>query len=208
MLSVILWVHVLAGMLSLISGLIVFISRKGDKLHVLLGWLYSFFMFIVFVSGTYVSVLKDNLFLLLIGFFSFYMVHSGIQVNRFRESGRVGVLDRIFVVFYALIFLFIISISFLVSLKNNWTPAIILAVFGGLGASMSFTDIKIYFLKKEFSQKALIKDHIGKMCGSYIAAFTAFAVNNIHFIPSIIIWLAPTLFGTLLIIKFSKPYRE
>lgn len=90
MVSAILWVHVLAGMLSLISGLIVFISRKGDKLHVLLGWLYSFSMFVVFVSATYISVLKNNLFLLLIGFFSFYMVHSGIRVNRFRQTSQVA----------------------------------------------------------------------------------------------------------------------
>lgn len=94
------------------------------------------------------------------------------------------------------------------ALKGNWNSSIILGVFGAIGVFLSFTDLRIFLLRKEFSQKALIKEHIGKMSGSYIAAFTAFAVNNIHFLPSIIIWLAPTLFGTLLIIKFSKPYRE
>lgn len=144
----------------------------------------------------------------MIGFFSFYLVHSGIRVNRFRLTGLVSTIDKIFVVFYALVFFLIVSLSFLTALKSNWTPAIILGVFGAVGASLSYTDIKIYLLRKAFSQKALIKDHIGRMSGSYIAATTAFLVNNVYFLPPLILWLGPTLIGTLIIGWFSKPYKD
>lgn len=48
MIREILWVHVGAGILSLLLGLGVFILRKGDSIHVRAGKLYALMMFIIF----------------------------------------------------------------------------------------------------------------------------------------------------------------
>ncbi|MFN4880994.1 MAG: hypothetical protein ACK5CD_05075 [Bacteroidota bacterium] len=46
------------------------------------------------------------------------------------------------------------------------------------------------------------------MTGSYIATTTAFLVVNIQLTPMWIIWLGPTLLGTILIIYYTRTYRS
>lgn len=208
MIREILWVHVGAGILSLLLGLGVFILRKGDSIHVRAGKLYALMMFIVFVTATYVSIVKHNVFLLLIGFFSFYLVHSGLRVNNFRKTRLVNSSDKFYTVAYALVFVIILFIAFWFMMRSNWNTAIILLVFGATGAAQCWKDVRIYFLKKEMGSSALMRDHIGKMSGSYIAAITAFLVNNVDFLPPLVVWLSPTILGTIVIIYFSKPYRN
>jgi hypothetical protein len=43
------------------------------------------------------------------------------------------------------------------------------------------------------------------MTGSDIAAITAFAGSNIHFLPMVVIWLLPTVIG--MIIYYNKRYE-
>lgn len=208
MLEMILWIHVGAGILSLLFGLIVFILKKGDRRHVQIGNIYSLMMFVVFITATYVSIVKNNIFLLLIGFFSFYLVHSGLRVNAFRKTKTVRISDKFLTSIYAFLFAIILLFSFLEMINKKWGIAVILLVFGGTGAAQCFKDVRIYFLKKEMTSSALMRDHIGKMSGSYIAAITAFAVNNVSFLPPLIVWLSPTLLGTIAIVYFSRPYRD
>lgn len=208
MVDKVLIVHVGAGILSLLSGLLVFMLPKGGHNHTLTGKIYAVMMFAVFLTATYVSILKENLFLLLIGFFSFYLVHSGIQVNSFRKERIIKPLNKLFTACYALIFCGILLVSIVLALKSNWSMSIILAVFGITGVLQCTKDIRLYFLRKEYSVNALMKDHIGKMSGSYIAAVTAFLVNNVQFLPSLMVWLGPTFIGTIIIVRFSKPYKD
>ncbi|MES2516350.1 MAG: hypothetical protein V4580_19505 [Bacteroidota bacterium] len=54
-----------------------------------------------------------------------------------------------------------------------------------------------------------LKKHIGNMCGSYIGAITAFTVNQSSHIPvsPIILWLAPTVIITPIIICELKKIK-
>jgi hypothetical protein len=42
------------------------------------------------------------------------------------------------------------------------------------------------------------------MCGAYIASLTAFLVVNVKILPSLIVWLLPTMVITPLIFIWSK----
>jgi ABC-type enterochelin transport system permease subunit len=107
-----------------------------------------------------------------------------------------------------MVFVIILLLAVWFIFLSSWDTAIILLVFGATGAAQCWKDVRIYFLKKEMSSSALMRDHIGKMSGSYIAAITAFLVNNVDFLPPLVVWLSPTILGTMVIIRFSKPYRN
>jgi len=198
--------HVFAGILSLVSGLLVFVLAKGTKFHIRIGKVYYLAMLLVFLTSIYVSITKGNWFLLLIGIFSFYLVQSGLRMNRFRTLKTSGPLDKIRVFSYGLAFLTMIVLALLV-FNSSTTLAIILLVFGIIGFSLIRLDFRYFILNKPSPDpKVYFREHIGRMTGSYIAAFTAFLVNNIHFMHPLVTWLGPTVIGFGVIWYFSKPY--
>lgn len=207
-LQLILWIHVIAGALALITGLFSFLLKKGGKGHVNFGKIYYFAMTIVFITSIYVSFMKNNVFLLLIGFFSYYLVYTGILYNRVRMVTKTAIVDYLRIFFFTLCFAAMIGIGVFAILKGNYSLSIVLMVFGSIGARLSYLDIQFFILKKARTQKNhWMKDHIGRMTGSYIAAFTAFAVNNIQFLPPLVIWLAPTVLGFGVIFYYNRKYR-
>jgi uncharacterized membrane protein len=208
MIELILWIHVFAGAITLITGLIVFIAKKGGSLHRKIGRYYYFAMTIVFITSIYVSLLKDNIFLLLVGFFSYYLVYTGIKYHKTRVVHATSPNDYIRVIFFSLCFLAMLVIAAIAILKTNYALGIVLLVFGSIGSRLAYLDIQFFLLKKKREKEnSWMKDHIGRMTGSYIAAFTAFAVNNIHFLPTLAIWLFPTVLGTMVIIYYNRKYK-
>lgn len=205
MIEPILPIHVAFGILALLSGLVLLLLFKGGKRHRVLGWLYVICMTGIFITSVYVSLVKSNIFLLLVGFFSFYLVHSGV---RYRYVAKTGVLffDKVFTVIYGLIYFFLVGYALLGFYAGNTGLGIVLLAFGLIGLSLWKNDFRLYILGQKERIKFWLNEHIGRMIGSYISAVTAFAVNNIQFEPSYLIWLAPTIVGTPLIIYFTKKY--
>ena len=205
----VLTVHVIAGILSLLTGLLVFILKKGTPLHVRIGKAYYAAMTIVFVSSVYVSALKNNVFLLLIGIFSYYLVYTGILYNRNRSAEKLNTWNYTRILFFALIFLSMLIYGTYALFIGAQSLGIILFVFGGIGAFLSRIDIVFYIFKKqEVKTNFSVRSHLGRMTGSYIAAVTAFAVNNIHFLPTVVIWLLPTVLGFILISYYDRKYAR
>ncbi len=75
---------------------------------------------------------------------------------------------------------------------TNSTYAIILWVFGALGARLSYGNLKIFQRGGARGKERLVQ-HFSSMIGATIAAVTAFVVTNIHIQPVIILWLGPTI---------------
>lgn len=205
MIEPILLIHVVFGVLALLSGLVLLILFKGGKQHRVLGWIYFASMLGVFVTSVYVSVVKSNVFLLLVGFFSFYLVHSGIRYRFVAKSGTTF-LDKLFTIVYGVIYLGLIGYALYGFYVGNTGLGIVLFAFGLIGVSLWKNDFKLYVLNQKERIKFWLNEHIGRMIGSYISAVTAFAVNNIQFEPNFIVWLTPTLIGTPLIVYFTKKY--
>jgi uncharacterized membrane protein len=200
-------VHVIAGALSLLTGLLVYLLKKGTSLHIRIGKIYYLAMSVVFITSIYVSLMKNNAFLFLIGIFSYYLVYTGILYNRNRSVGKTGPMDFIRILFFAIIFVSMILFGLYCLISGASGLGIILLVFGGIGGMLAKTDIYVYLLKKEVDKPNFwIRSHLGRMTGSYIAAVTAFAVNNIHFLPPIVIWLLPTAIGFFLIYFYDRKY--
>lgn len=207
--KIVLSVHVIAGILSLLTGLLIFILKKGTSLHVNIGKTYYAAMTIVFVSSVYVSALKNNIFLLLVGIFSYYLVYTGILYNRNRTIEKMNAWNYSRIIFFAIIFLAMLIYGIYALIGGAYALGVILLVFGGIGGQLSKTDITFYVLKKENTAKNFaVRSHLGRMTGSYIAAVTAFAVNNIHFLPTVVVWLLPTVLGFGLISFYDRKYAR
>ena len=207
MVDILLFIHVLAGIVALITGLMIFLLKKGTVLHVNIGTIYAYMMYLTFITGTVVSIIHSNLFLLTVGFFSFYMVLTGVRYNRIRSVAMVKGLDKFITVFFAICFLFMFSLGVFAFMKGVNGLGIILTVFTAIGVSLLRHDFS-FFLRKRQPKEHLFwkREHIGRMIGSYIAATTAFAVNNIHIEPDFITWLLPTALGIPLIIVYTKKH--
>lgn len=70
-------IHVVAASISLISGTIQMLRQKGDVFHKNIGIYFFFGMLFTGISGILMSLIHLNLFLLIIGIFTIYMVATG-----------------------------------------------------------------------------------------------------------------------------------
>lgn len=205
----ILMAHVFAGIISLLSGVLVFVLKKGTPYHVRIGKLYNIAMLIVFLTAIYVSIVKQNWFLLLIGLFSYYLVLSGIRFNQLAVKKQANWYDKFRSIFYAVVFGTMVLWGVTCIIKGNYPLGILLMSFGVIGSFLAYSELGYFVFKvKELSPNVCMREHVGRMTGSFIAAFTAFAVNNIHFLPPLVIWLAPTFFGFILIAYYSRRYKK
>lgn len=191
--------HVISGLTSLITGLIAIVSKKGKRIHRTTGITYFYSMLIVCLSAISISLLKNNIFLLHVGIFSFAMVYNGYKSIK-NKSLYPDILDWI-----VLIIGLVNSIIMISSLK------IILIVFGIIGASLCYSDIKIFIsiiMKKELPKNQWLLRHLGMMLGGYISTLSAFIVVNIQYTEyPLIPWLAPTIIGTPLIAYWTSKYK-
>jgi uncharacterized membrane protein len=77
--DILLPIHILAGSLALIFSAIAVSSAKGKKLHVFSGKAYVWCMAAIFLTALPMAIISDNIFLLLIALFSFYLAFAGMR---------------------------------------------------------------------------------------------------------------------------------
>jgi len=188
--QILLIAHIVLGAIALIAGGVAAFSKKGNNFHRKSGKIFAVSMLLCALAAIALSTLKPNPFLFGIGLFTIYLVGSGwIWSFRTRQKLKESVAKYIgiFGLFAAAYLLFI-------SFSGNGVN-VVSAVFGSLMLVLSSTDI----FRKLPPHKNMAR-HGGRMGGAYIAAFTAFLVVNIDFLPPLMVWLLPTAIGTPLII--------
>lgn len=205
-------VHILAGATALVTGLLAMLTIKGGKAHRLNGKLYFWSMAIIFITSVYMALFKDMLFFVLIAFFSFQAAFNGYRIlylKKINQGQKAGMLDYIGIVVGGLAAVTMLYLGIV-----NWTArndaAIILLVFGVFYALGVWNEYRKF--KKPPTEKMFwLYKHLGQMGGAYIATTTAFLVNNsrfFSFIPAVVLWLAPTAIGVVLITVVLKKYRK
>lgn len=215
MTTFILILHILCGFSALLSGTVAIFTKKGKGRHVKTGQIYLWSMTAVGITALYLSMVRPNIFLLLISIFSFYMTWSGYRAIHWKNRP----MDTIPYVFN-LALTVAVALSGLVMIGvpvANWAginiaPVIsrfstILLVFGIINTGMAGLDLINLFRPSRSSKFWWMYQHIGRMGGAFIATVTAFVVVNITFLPDLIVWLAPTIVGTPLISWAVRKYR-
>lgn len=198
--------HIVAGMVSLVAGLLALLLRKGKGPHAKAGTVFFWAMLTVCGSATSIYFIRGNVFLLLIGLFSFYMVFTGwrsVQIRRLQSPSLLP--DQIAAVLAANVGGWMIGQALLGNGKL-WQMSL---VFGSILMSMAWSDVQQYFFRDiGLLRDALLVKHISRMMGGLIAAITAFLVVNVQIGSATwLLWLLPTALLTPLIVYHSRRTR-
>ena len=193
-------IHIAAGFIALLTGLIAIVAKKGQKVHRIVGKIYFWSMLIVAGSAAFMSLIKDLSFFLMLSMFAFYASYAGFRAIR-NKTRRANWLDWLTVAGA------IVTSLFMVTSGN-----VILIVFGTIFGSLTILDARDFLHKEPFTVKSKrwLAVHIGRMMTAYIATTTAFIVVNLSSIVpenlNVFVWLAPTAMGTPIIFYFVNKY--
>ena len=212
-LTLFLILHVLSGFIALITGGLASFARKGGKGHKKAGRWYFGSMTGVFVTAVVISIANGLLFLFMVGFFSYYLVVRGYRLLYLKDLGRTqqpAPLDWLITGTAMLFGLSLIGWALVQNGQGNtfWPVPL---VFGGISAAFALADMRLYLATPQTKQFWLT-GHIASMGAGYIATWTAFVVTNVHFLPPVLVWLAPSAIGAMLIVisirRYSQPKKS
>lgn len=209
--SFLLILHIAGGALSLLSAAVAIVAAKGRRLHRIAGRVFLLSMTAIFISATLLSLRSNDLFLLTVGIFSFYMVLSGYRALYLKAPSRSvglkfrpGALDKGAAQFTLISCSGMVAYGAVYWVVEPLAPVLIL--LGGIGALMAFSDLK-RFRARSAAPTAWFFTHMIRMLGGTIASVTAFLVTNGDFLPPLARWLAPTIAGTVLITLWVGYYK-
>lgn len=197
--------HILTGSISLLLGLYILTSKKGNSIHKKLGKAYFFSMLTNSLVAIPMTYLHPSYFLFLISIFTIYMLFTGLRYLNKKKLSDVNYLDWALtgvMLLFAITFIVLGAINIV---KGNYFGTVFI-VFGAIGLLFSYQDW-LNFKGKSNIKNYFLTTHIQRMTGSYIAATTAFLVVNNTFLPSIVAWLLPTIAIAPLIVIWTKKYK-
>ena len=200
-------IHIVSGLLALITGFISMLNSKGGKRHRLTGKIFFWGITGVFISATIIAVAKSLAFLFMVGFFSYYLACSGyrsLHLKKLHLNQRPELLDW-----------FISTVGILAGAGLIWFSYYWFRDRGAWG-SVPFSfglfcllngvrDIKSFFIPPK-SKQHWITTHGARMGGSFAATLTAFTVVNVN-IGNLtwILWILP---GALVGIWITRILRK
>ena len=199
--------HVAAGFTALASALVASINKAmgwPHRWHIYSGNAFFWGMATVFATAVPLSIIRPNLFLLLLAVLSFYLALMGRRyaVNR---KGTPAPIDWVTGAVMAVAALGMIAFGVYL-LRSGDSSGVTMAAFGLLGCVSSMGDLR-RMRSGGVRGKERIAQHLGLMLGGTIAAVTAFVVANFSMQPAFVLWLAPTVLITPLIIVWSRRVR-
>lgn len=200
--------HIASGTATLFASAIAIGSKLSDsahKWHVMSGRIFFYGMSGIFVSALAMSLIRLNTPMLFVSIFSFYFAWMGRRYALNRK-GEPSQLDKVLTPFMTLVFLGMSLYGLFSTYALGQSFGIVIIVFGVIGVLNAYGDWQI-MRAGGAKGKLRIAEHLGKMLGGTIAAITAFLVINIDFEPSFVVWLAPTVILTPIIVIWSRKVK-
>lgn len=212
--------HIVAGFVALFIFWIPMITKKGGKIHNLVGWIYVAAMSVVALSAFYMGVYRIffdpqagvervsfSWFLIFISILSAASSWYGIRVLRFkkRKEAHRNILDLL-----VSILLFISGVGIGIYGISIGSPLI--TYFPLLGLFLGGIQLK-YWLRKPTKRMHWYFEHFGGMiacCISTVTAFTVFGAPRLLNIEStnLLLWLLPTIILVPVLIGFTIYYEK
>ncbi|MFM1883099.1 MAG: hypothetical protein RJA05_1508, partial [Planctomycetota bacterium] len=199
--------HIAAGFAAIAASITAASSKAlhlPHRVHRIAGRTFSLAMLGTVVTAVPMALLGGNLLLLLVAILSGYLAFAG-----WREAVRSGTAaawpDRAAAVLMMLAGMAMIALGTLAVTRGN-AGGIVLLAFGAIGFSLAWTDLRR--IGRPCDRPTRIANHLIRMMGATIAVITAFLVVNVRFDPGWVVWLAPTVVLTPLIIVWSRRARQ
>jgi len=197
--------HIGAGSVALLAGLLAMVWRKGSRRHRGAGRAYFWSMSLVTVTALWLSAVKGDLFLGAIGVFSFYLIASGYRaVVRKHLHEQAQALDWALSGFAGVAGAVLVALGLAQSLRGQ---GLVAAVLGGAALALASADAwRLARGPREAMGWWYL--HMTRMLAAYIATVTAVSVVNLQFLPETVRWLWPTVVGTIGITVWRAYYRR
>jgi len=210
--SILIWVHILAGSVALLCGASALIAHKGGPIHRWVGKVFFWSMAIVSFTATLVAAYRPTLLLLALALFSFYSAFSGYRAlfrKRPDKGQKATYLDWSAAIVAVLVSAGLVCLGLHPRVIGAGEIAWVPLVFGALGILLGGTDLKKFSSNFDpaVSKNAWFFDHMSGMLGAYIAAMTAFIVVNFESL-GLLGWLGPTAVGIPALHFWQKAYRK
>jgi uncharacterized membrane protein len=197
-------IHILAGSLTLISGMIAMGSKKGLTVHRLTGKIFFLSMAVTTLLGLNAGIFRPNYEIFIpIAIISFYQAASGyriLYIKSLHKGQKPHIMDWLLSIGMLLTSFAFIFMG-LLKLSTDLFYAIVLFSFSTIGLYCSCVDIYNY-TKKPTNRLYWLSIHIFRMSHGFIAAITAFLVNNANlfpFLPQVLLLIIPIAIGQPLI---------
>lgn len=218
----ILLIHVISGIITLLSGLASMVTQKGGTLHRIFGKTFFGAMFIIFITtlGT-VFLFRFNPFLLGINVLAFYMTFTGYRVlyrKRNANGQNAKLIDWLAMILATFAGLFLIIWGALVMTGNTrigWS-----STFGILGIAFGIFILFTALWEDALAFRRPVTDrrwwwyyHMERMLGGMIGAVTAALVQQLGDVAllgqfSWLPWVLPGLLGVVGINYWVGHYRR
>ena len=206
--TVLLVIHISAGSVSLLAAAIALVTAKGRTNHVRSGRVYAIGMTVVFLTAVPLALLGANISLLLIAFFSFYLVFAGWRFARNRR-GQAQPVD-----WAATAIMVVTGVGMGVyagvlvgSGDSQWVT---MTLFAFIAIALGLADGLYHRLRRATGGRRIAR-HLTNMLAGTIATVTAVLVVNVDTNPPWIAWILPTVVITPLIvwwnIRVARQYR-
>ena len=218
LLSLLLFVHIAAGVVALLVGLVPMAAQKGTRLHRRTGLVYVWCMVVVAATAGLLCGLQPfrmmRLFLAGIAVFSFFLCMTGWRATK-QKTGRTTPADRLLTyVALATGGGMVAFGTYLMALNGPTFLPVVFSFFGLLTSRFAWRDHCQY--QRPTLKMGWFFQHFTRMGGSYIATFTAALVTNAHrFVPAhaphwlgTLLWIAPSVLGGGLIGYTVFRYRK
>ena len=206
--AILLILHIGAGSLALLTAAIAVFTPKGQKWHVLTGRVYAIAMTLVFLTAVPLSLLGADILLLLIAFFSFYLVFAGWRFARNRR-GAPHTVDwtATAIMLTTGLGMGLYAGVLAGSGDSQWVT---MAVFAAIAVALGVADGLYHRLRRATGGRRVSR-HLTNMLGGTIATITATLVVNVETNPEWIAWILPTVVITPFItwwnFRIARQYR-
>lgn len=205
------WIHISFGFVAFFVAPIALIAAKGGLTHRRWGRVYFWSMVVVASTAIVLAIHQPNYFLACVSVFSFYLAFRGyralVMKPTSKGSGGPKTLDWIGLVL-ALLGSTALLVLGIIQPGRVWVIlGPVAVVFGVVGLLFACTDL-YQFLFPPRDKMNWWYSHMSGMIASYIAAVSAFSVNNLRFLPVVVRWLWPTIIGAPLIFLWVRFYKK
>jgi uncharacterized membrane protein len=201
--DIMLAIHILCGFVALVTMVMAYVTNKGPKFHARVGRVYGLAMVGVGLTAIILFFLGASTFLLLIAFFSLYLVLVGWRFASNRK-GEVSQVDKMLTQFGGLGGIALLGMAVFIATSGS-APfgqsksfAAVPAAFGVISLALAYQQRTLQVEGSNPRGKKRISLHVTYMGAGTISTVTAFTITV--FGSTVLTWLGATMIGTPLLI--------
>jgi uncharacterized membrane protein len=170
-------IHIIAGVIGLVSGAIALSARKGAKLHRKGGMIFVYAMMVVAITGTVMGALISEMAAVLPGALTFYLVLTSFLTVR-----RPVVLKFSWIDLGAMLLGLTVSIaSFSYGFVADGQPTVLYIIFGAVALLATLGDIQV--LTRGIQGAHRIARHLWRMCLALVLAAISLFIGQAQVFP-------------------------